>query len=166
MPLNIYSTIQSKYWGVGLFKYYTFNQLPNFILAAPVLTVAAASVAASVRGSTVDANLPVVLTSLLRFPIQHSESQRRVTAYAAHLSLMLLICLTALHVQVSTRFLSASPLLYWHMAELILKDLSPLSHQSSTSPASAGWTTQLLIVWLLVFNLVGTTLYSTFLPWT
>lgn len=35
-----YSHIQSEYWGVGLFRYFQLRQLPNFLLAAPVIFLA------------------------------------------------------------------------------------------------------------------------------
>jgi hypothetical protein len=41
---NMYSFIQETYWGVGPFKYYQFKQIPQFLLAAPVLTVAVSAV--------------------------------------------------------------------------------------------------------------------------
>lgn len=34
---SLYSHIQSAYWGVGLLRYWQWKQLPNFLLAAPVL---------------------------------------------------------------------------------------------------------------------------------
>ncbi len=40
---NMYGFIQSEYWGVGPFKYYVFKQIPQFVLAAPVLCVSFAA---------------------------------------------------------------------------------------------------------------------------
>ena len=36
-PLSVYSSLQARFWGLGLFAYYTPAQLPNFLLAAPAL---------------------------------------------------------------------------------------------------------------------------------
>ena len=35
---HVYNYIQGRYWDVGLFKYYNLKQLPNFGLAAPMVT--------------------------------------------------------------------------------------------------------------------------------
>ncbi|PNG99104.1 GPI mannosyltransferase 2, partial [Tetrabaena socialis] len=37
----VYGFVQAQYWGVGLFRYWTLQQLPNFLLAAPVLLLSA-----------------------------------------------------------------------------------------------------------------------------
>lgn len=40
----VYSYIQRKHWNVGLFRYYEWKQIPNFLLAAPILVLSAVGV--------------------------------------------------------------------------------------------------------------------------
>lgn len=39
VPLTSYSALQKKFWNVGFMRYYEWKQLPNFILAIPVLII-------------------------------------------------------------------------------------------------------------------------------
>ena len=43
-PFSLYSHIQGKHWNVGFFRYYEWKQIPNFLLAAPILLLSAAGV--------------------------------------------------------------------------------------------------------------------------
>lgn len=40
---SLYAHVQRKHWNVGLFRYYEMKQIPNFILALPVLALGFAS---------------------------------------------------------------------------------------------------------------------------
>ena len=125
---SMYSHVQSAYWHVGAFRYWQPQQLPNFLLAAPVLVLGAAAVR-WVAGS----------------------GEWRLWVYGLYLFVLLCVCGVVLHVQVSTRFLSSVPLLYWYGAWCWQQ-----------SERKATW----LLSWSVTYMIVGTVLFSLFLPWT
>ncbi|KAL5832312.1 hypothetical protein ACOSQ4_017666 [Xanthoceras sorbifolium] len=43
VPL-LYNFIQSHYWKVGFLRYFQFKQLPNFLLASPIMSLALCSI--------------------------------------------------------------------------------------------------------------------------
>ena len=124
---SMYSYIQSTYWNVGPFHYWQLHQLPNFALATPALTTATAAI----HWST------------------HRGSGWWV--YGVYCLVLVAVCVIVVHVQVSTRLLSAVPLLYWYMADCWQR-----------SERHATW----LLTWCLAYATVGTVLFSLFLPWT
>ncbi|QCD82893.1 phosphatidylinositol glycan [Vigna unguiculata] len=173
IPL-LYSYIQSHYWGVGFLRYFQLKQLPNFLLASPILSLALCSIvhyaksrpqnffslgflapmeekssgavflsrdlsrseeADSVgKSSSVRveehlnlrrrknvikgdvANVPIESESAEAWPGYLSAS---VLPFVLHLGFMACTAFFVMHVQVATRFLSASPPLYWFAAYIM-----------------------------------------------
>ena len=70
-----------------------------------------------------------------------------------HTALLALLCLFVAHVQIVTRMVaSSSPLWYWAMARVALRQRTLAS--------------SLLLGWAAVYACVGTVLFALFLPWT
>ncbi|KAG7603832.1 GPI mannosyltransferase 2 [Arabidopsis thaliana x Arabidopsis arenosa] len=202
IPL-LYNFIQSHYWGVGFLKYFQFKQLPNFLLASPILSLVVCSIISYMKSrpelfislgfqvtekekrsaarlySLKDAVEPSVKTSTnegnrdIRQRKPSSKKDVTVTKVAAesnspeksgylsadvfpfivHLSFMATMAFFIMHVQVATRFLSASPPLYWFASSLI------------GSPKHSKWG-YLICSYCAAYILLGTLLLSNFYPFT
>lgn len=80
--------------------------------------------------------------------------------YIYHLFGMSLPAFLVMHVNVATRFLSSSPVLYWFAAFIF-------SNQSRLKNKRVVWSTQNLIwTWALTFLALGSLLFPNFYPWT
>jgi phosphatidylinositol glycan class V len=152
--LRAYPSIQARYWNVGWFRYYELRQLPNFALAAPILLLcgggvvrAAAAFVGHVHGRRGGSPAMQPLLWFL-FP------------FFCHLCALLFVCVTVLHVQVSTRFLlSASPLPYWMLADLLVRAVAKQTGETH-------WTGHAAWIYCAGFAAIGTILFSAFYPWT
>eukprot|EP00898_Chlorokybus_atmophyticus_P007668 jgi/Chlat1/7902/Chrsp66S07323 len=179
----IYGFVQKEYWNVGLFRYYEVKQVPNFVLALPILVISAAAVisywrrdplrAASLglwsnkqlpgdalgggsRGKDVDtAAINAVGRALGSAVAGYYADDVQCQVY--HLAFLLAVCLTVLHVQVSTRFLSACAPIYWFLAQQVFcktrsRWLLPVQRA--------------IAVYAFTFIIAGTILHVNFLPFT
>ncbi|KAI5011009.1 hypothetical protein ZWY2020_013146 [Hordeum vulgare] len=216
LPL-LYSFIQSHYWGVGFLRYFQVKQLPNFLLASPVLSLAVYSIVhyikllhklfqstsiheqiiANVEGRLVEAYESSEFATLLKSEIStglnskkqgNTEVKKRksVTTKAAsasldgnvstrgivgdnkdgcpllvlpfilHLTFMTFTAFFVMHVQVSTRFLSASPPIYWAASHIL-------------APARGGSCKRwgyFIVVYFIAYILLGSLLFPNFYPFT
>jgi len=153
----LYGYVQRHYWGVGFLTYYQPQQIPNFALALPILAWSASGIWAFGR-----ANWPGVL-ELGLIPDAPTGGEPtpapsprppyfgpRVTVYVIHWAALTAVAAFVMHVQVATRFLSASPPLYWFAAHLWVQRRARRA----------------LLAHCLLFTAVGAVLHPTFLPWT
>lgn len=96
-----YGQVQAKFWNVGLFKYYEFKQLPNFLLAVPMSYLV---ISGALRGSK---------------EIPKLRDGKKQLAYYVHAMVLTLMCSITINVQVITRLLaSACPVVYWIVTDM------------------------------------------------
>ena len=139
----IYSYVQSKYWNVGFLRYWTINQLPNFILAAPTLSLIFAYCFHHLRKM-----LPELDFSNNSSPSRSFRSPT-IDPHAIHATIFCFILLVASHTQIVLRQAGSIPLNYWAAAWLV----------SEHHTLSRLWVT-----WSVLWSLISIVLWSTFLP--
>jgi hypothetical protein len=217
----LYSHVQRQYWNVGLFRYYEWKQLPQFLLATPVLSVALLGIAQWIqatwyqcqdrhvrewektygnihlwhvyvyaRYTLADFATAHASQTTTRTTLSSSSSRQQRPISQIHVSdrdarrfwqtspLLLghysvlaataFLGLTIAHVQISTRMIASScPAWYWTLAMYIFDTGSSDEDASSSRVARGRWEWgDVLLLYCLVFTVVGTALHANFLPWT
>ncbi|KAG6587249.1 glycosyltransferase family 76 protein [Phytophthora cinnamomi] len=148
----MYTFIQSEYWNVGLFRYYELKQVPNFLLAAPIVGLSLHALQGYFRGHVVPGRLQ-----------EQGRTWRgtALTPYYVHWLFLVVNALLVVHIQVTTRLLCACPPLFWHPAALVCcpaakrKDASVLTRYG-----------RLVVAYFLLFTVLGSVLFPSFYPWT
>jgi GPI mannosyltransferase 2 len=149
---NVYQYVQDRYWNVGLFRYYQLHQLPNFAIAAPTLLI-------SISG------IFVFVWSLLRRergPVGLRYVVSDAAPFVVHWFFLTCIALSVLHIQVVTRFMSATPPFYWFASAVFLSNIGPRIWLGQPQfLVSFG-----VLVFFLAFLVIGCLLHTNFYPWT
>ncbi|WFC95756.1 ER membrane glycoprotein subunit of the GPI transamidase complex-like protein [Malassezia brasiliensis] len=111
-----YSYVQSTYWDVGLFRYWTVAQVPNFALAAPVLVAGAVGVWAYVVRVG-----PGALAQAVFMPWRRtSAAGLPLLPYALHTAALLGLLLFASHVQIALRLCTPGGMPFvWYTAAAV-----------------------------------------------
>lgn len=174
LPLS-YGYIQSNYWNVGLFNYYEFKQIPNFLLATPIILLFSINIIKYLRKNK--KLIPRLGFGIISYQNNSKDIlilQENLFVYYVHALILLIICLLYVHIQVSTRMLaSSSPCLYWFGASLLNNNYKSNSYDFLTfikhsilNKYNNNKLGQLLIIWFLSYFFIGTILFCNFLPWT
>ncbi|KAL7423572.1 ER membrane glycoprotein subunit of the GPI transamidase complex-like protein [Cryptotrichosporon argae] len=100
-----YSFVQREYWNVGWLHYWTLSQLPNFLIAAPVLALSALGVLRYFRARP-------------GTPARAHPVSRAAAPLVLHHAAMTALVLTTSHVQIALRVCAADPTVWWSAAAL------------------------------------------------
>ncbi|KAM5530581.1 hypothetical protein V8D89_015740 [Ganoderma adspersum] len=168
-PPSIYTYVQSKYWNVGLLRYWTPQQLPNFVLGAPPLALlfvytlhylrsaflprlqALVSPPSSNPKSSLDKSVEsddgtsAPRSARTLSPFLHPS----LAPHVVHALLMALLLLFASHTQIVLRVAASMPCIYWAAAWLLVE-----------RPALGRW----WVGWSVVWGAVSCVLWAAFLP--
>ncbi|XP_027345366.1 GPI mannosyltransferase 2 isoform X2 [Abrus precatorius] len=206
IPL-LYNYIQSHYWDVGFLRYFQLKQLPNFLLASPILSLALCSIIHYAKSRPWDfislgfqttmkeksSGVVFLSDDILRSKEdgivekssarvkEHFNLRRRknliegdvanapiesepparpgylsasVLPFVLHLGFMAGTAFFVMHVQVATRFLSASPPLYWFASSIM------------TYPAKCYRWGYMIWAYSVTYIFLGSLLFSNFYPFT
>lgn len=147
---SVYTFVQKEYWEVGLFRYWQAKQVPNFLLAAPALVLAALGTVHYLR------RIPPA--ECARFwllgrrtpgrPARGTLFTPEMAPFVLHWALLAAVALLVMNIQVATRFLSACPALYWFVDTL------------------RGQNRRWAFTFFLTYALVGALAFANFYPWT
>ncbi|KAI9474627.1 ER membrane glycoprotein subunit of the GPI transamidase complex-like protein [Coemansia sp. RSA 989] len=144
-PATLYSFVQAEYWNVGFLKYYTWQQLPNFALAAPMIVLSGAGLC------TFAARDPLYVATLgRRRCCPQSRSADRLLPHVYLWALLLALAATTMHVQVITRFFSSVPAVFWYAA-----------HVAAGRQQALRWA---VVGYFAAYGLAGVVLFSSFFP--
>ncbi|KAI0320757.1 GPI mannosyltransferase 2 [Amylostereum chailletii] len=145
-PPAIYSYVQSKYWNVGFLHYWTLAQLPNILLALPVLS---ALVTFSVYHLHACLHTIILRSPLLSPPSDLVFSDPSLTPFTVHTVIMCAILLFSSHTQIALRLAPSLPTTYWAAAWLLV----------SYPRVGRAW-----VLWSVVWGAVSVVLWGVFLP--
>ncbi|CAI5729512.1 unnamed protein product [Hyaloperonospora brassicae] len=155
----MYTFIQREYWNVGLLRYYELKQLPNFLLAAPMLSLSLHALQGYFRGRVVPGRSRAIRHSATGAPGRSQDTA--LTPYYTHWLFLVVNALLVVHIQVTTRLLCACPPLFWHPAALLCDS----AEEQKAVPVLTTYG-RVLVRYFLLFTILGSVLFPSFYPWT
>ncbi|RYP31536.1 hypothetical protein DL767_005714 [Monosporascus sp. MG133] len=143
---SIYSFVQERYWNVGFLRYWMPENIPLFLLAAPVLYLLMRSGVETLRAPS----------SLLRSgeagPTASLPAAERLLRSMALSQLVLAaLAITNYHVQIITRLSSGYPLWYFWLAGML------------GSPTNSAFGSK-VVVFIVMYATIQGALFASFLP--
>jgi len=179
---SLYAHVQRKHWNVGLFRYYELKQIPNFILALPVLILSFTAAGLWIKYSwnrhikgRIRGIQDIIRWAYLALAASSSDYQKQKELesnnnmllgpkFLSHYAILFGFALVGTflaHVQISTRLICSScPALYWFVASLMLGD------QRSDDKRKRERLRVLIYFYFALYNILGAIMHVNWLPWT
>lgn len=159
---SIYSFVQSEYWNVGLFRYWTIAQVPNFVLAFPVLALL---VSCALRDLS---RAHILISSVQSRDRNCIATPLAIVPHAIHAILLASILMFAAHTQIALRLAAALPYTYWSAASLFVDTFSIFSSQypfeSKEVGKRKGVAATCWVWWSALWGAISLITWATFLP--
>lgn len=158
---SIYSWVQKHYWNVGFLAYWTPNNIPLFLLAAPVLAVLLITALAVLLE-------PKALLARIHISAESSTDRERkiftriIRQLAVPQIILAFMAVTSFHVQIINRISSGCALWYVVLA-ILMYDQSQTS-RSGLLGVLEGKRTELVVKVMVAYAIVQGGLYAAFLP--
>ncbi|KAL8797620.1 MAG: hypothetical protein Q9182_007170 [Xanthomendoza sp. 2 TL-2023] len=158
---SIYAWVQSHYWNVGLFRYWTLSNAPLFMLAAPMLLILILSAdyfflrnqsPSRLTSKTAEPS-PTLIGVGWVSPLGREFGQR----LAVPQLLLAVLALTSYHVQIVNRISSGYPLWYWWLASNIIS-------REHISLGGCDIPVKVVVGWMVTYALLQAGLFAAFLP--
>lgn len=144
LPMS-YGYVQNHYWNVGFLKYYQLKQIPNFLLASPIIFLILYHCLSYIKNNLrLCFRLGLRSNTLIygytnRMPYRPKQYCKGFGAndpaffvYVVHVLFLTAFCVMCVHIQVSTRLLaSASPILFWICSSRMNVGPMPTSDQNT-----------------------------------
>ncbi|KAI7849426.1 GPI mannosyltransferase 2 [Circinella umbellata] len=153
----IYTFVQKEYWNNGFLAYYEVKQIPNFLLALPIISLTVVGIWKYAQYDWLWFCSLGFLSSKVKEPTM-SYSSRRAAPFMYLWGLLLLYAVTCMHVQVIIRFFTALPPLYWFTAQLWINGFG------KQGKIMQQWVAKIVLTYYVLYGLVGIVLFAAFLP--
>ncbi|CAG8489473.1 13198_t:CDS:2 [Ambispora gerdemannii] len=166
IPL-LYTFVQTYYWNCGFLSYYQVKQIPNFLLAAPMILLSFCGIFMYAkydweRFVSLGWRRNESFSKIVIHNKKTKEEQETSTYFSSELLpfiylwiVLLVYALTSMHIQVITRFFSSQPTVYWFASYMLI--------ESKSNDVTRKWA-KLILGYFVIYGLCGVILFANFFP--
>lgn len=162
---SIYSWVQSHYWEVGFLRYWTLNNLPLFLLAAPMLVLMLYTAVVACTGPASPSASQEKDEAAQKLAFAEWQVYKHVMPRLGVQQLILaLMAATSFHVQIVNRISSGYPVLYIVLASAIHSSSESITFAKVVQTSTLRKCLQWIVRGMVMYAIVQGGLYASFLP--